>query len=1188
MSAYFRERGAQRSQIAESELTNFLRGGGEMAAMILSKNWSQTPLGVIESWPQSLRTAVSLCLASNFPINLIWGPRHTQIYNDGYRVVCGDAHPAALGQGYDVTWASAWPEIGEPFARARRGETSFLENQRMFLTRNGYLEETFFTFSLSPIRDENGDVAGLFHPVTETTQTMLLARRTSALRNLSANLATASDVEELAVKTVATLSEFEYSLPFVLFYQRAPDGGGYRLAAQCGVAPGTRVSPAEIAPGAETPWPIGQAIAKSGLVEADGIRAWLAGIACGPYEEAPDKAIVAPIHFQGQQLPSAIVVFGVSSRRPFDQAYRDFYDLLARSIAAAFAVTRAHEDERRRSEALAEIDRAKTMFFSNISHEFRTPLTLMLGPIEEMLEDARDFTPTQRERLGLTHRNALRLLKLVNTLLDFARLEAGRVQAQFAATDLAALTADLASNFRSACERAGLGFVVDCPKLSRPAYVDREMWEKIVLNLVSNAFKFTLAGRIEISLRETATGIVLTVRDSGVGISAADISRVFERFHRIEGQRGRSHEGSGIGLSLVRELVRLHGGAIDAESIEHRGTTFRVSIPFGVEHLPPDHVETSTGAVAATTRSAAFVQEALAWLPGAERERSEDSRHEAGRIEPAGTPRIVVADDNADMRNYLRQILESGGYEIETVADGAAALVAARRRPRPDLVLCDVMMPELDGFGLLKAIRADPDLEGLLVVMLSARAGEEARLEGLAAGADDYLVKPFSARELRARIDGAVRVGQQRSEIAARERETKIELERRVAERTADLMRLNEQLRQSQKMEAIGLLAGGIAHDFNNLLQVMSLCAALLQEKLDKSEIPLVELTDITDAIARGQAVTRQLLTFSRKQPAEMKSLDLPGVVSGMHSMLRRTLPATIAIHRQDEPQVWRVRADQGHLEQVILNLVINARDAMPAGGKLTLSIANAVLPGDDPQGPRLEFVALRVCDTGVGMEKAVLERVFEPFFTTKDRRKGTGLGLATCYGIVAQAGGRIVAESAPGAGSAFTVLLPRCLDEPASEVKADPVPGSMGGTERILVVEDDEAVLRAATQILARAGYRVTGVENGEDALALLRDEDSAFDLVLSDAVMPLLGGPELALAVLELERRPPVILMSGYSQLERRTERDPIGVRPALLKPFDRKTLLTVVREALDSHAAQGGTSAPESSQVRARPEA
>src|SRR4051794_21554845 len=226
-----------RKDVMESTFTgsipaaSFLTGSGEMATLIRSRDWSATPLGPIDDWPQSLRTTVSLCLGSNFPINIIWGSQHTQIYNGGYRVVCGDAHPAAFGQGYDVTWASAWPAIGEPFARALAGETSYIENQRMFLTRNGYPEETFFTFSTSPIRDESGGIGGLFHPVTETTTVMLAERRTRALRDLTGALGALDDLSRLAPVTIKILSAFEFDLPFVLFYEASADGSRYRLSA---------------------------------------------------------------------------------------------------------------------------------------------------------------------------------------------------------------------------------------------------------------------------------------------------------------------------------------------------------------------------------------------------------------------------------------------------------------------------------------------------------------------------------------------------------------------------------------------------------------------------------------------------------------------------------------------------------------------------------------------------------------------------------------------------------------------------------------------------------------------------------------------------------------------------------------------------------------------------------------------
>ena len=421
----------------------------------------------------------------------------------------------------------------------------------------------------------------------------------------------------------------------------------------------------------------------------------------------------------------------------------------------------------RLNERLLELDRAKTTFFSNVSHEFRTPLTLMLGPIEEALGEAASLPPAQRERLEVVHRNALRLLRLVNSLLDFSRIEAGREQARFQPMDLAALTAALASNFRSACERAGLDLVVDCPPLDAPVYVDPDMWEKIVLNLLSNAFKFTLRGGVTVALHKAGAMAELVVRDTGVGIPAHELPRIFERFHRIEGQPGRTYEGTGIGLALVDELVKLHGGAIIATSIPEQGAEFRITIPLGSAHLPRDQTYEPTSVLTQSSASA-FVEEALRWLPDQAGVRPPRSPEKSGLAQMEGKPRVLVADDNADMRAYVAGILARGGYVIEAVEDGAAALASARRGPLPDLILTDVMMPRLDGFALLRGVRADPAMEGLPVILLSARAGEEARIEGLAAGADDYLTKPFGARELRARIDGAIRLARLRRDAVSR------------------------------------------------------------------------------------------------------------------------------------------------------------------------------------------------------------------------------------------------------------------------------------------------------------------------------------------------------------------------------------------------------------------------------------
>jgi PAS domain S-box-containing protein len=761
------------------ELTDFLAGGGEMAKLVRAKDWSGTPLGPIGTWPQSLRTTVSLCLASTFPISIAWGAGHVQIYNDGYWPICGGKHPHSMGQDFAECWASAWPVIGKAFDRGLAGEASYLENQRLFLDRNGYLEETFFTFSFSPILDETGGVGGLFHPVIEQTAKMLSERRTRALRDLAAKTGKAKTVGDVLQLAAEILSDYDLDVPFALFYRIDADGTAASLAAGTGLPPGTSASPERLeVAAASAGWPLAEAMHTNTEVEIADLAKRFGKLTCGPYPEPPHTAFVMPIAQPGSAAAIAVMVAGVSARLPLNEMYRGFYDLIAATVTAAVANAHAYEEEKHRAEALAELDRAKTTFFSNVSHEFRTPLTLMLGPLEDALGDpGSDLSALQRPNLEVAHRNALRLLKLVNTLLDFSRIEAGRQQAAFQPTDLAAVTAELASNFRSACDKAGLALTVDCAALPGPVHVDRAMWEKIVLNLLSNAFKFTFAGGIAVTLRpDGADSVKLAVRDSGIGIPEAELPRLFERFHRVESAQGRTHEGSGIGLALVQDLVKLHGGHIRVESAIGQGSVFRVSIPLGTAHLPPDGIRDAAAPPSTSLRADAFVEEALRWLPEGSRDAARDIAVADPQASPmfadgAGRPRAVLADDNADMRAYVTRILEAGGYEVVAVADGQAALAAARSGTPPDLVLSDVMMPKLDGFGLLQALRGDPALREVLVILLSARAGEEARLEGLAAGADDYMVKPFSARELRARVDGAVRLSRLRRASAARERE---------------------------------------------------------------------------------------------------------------------------------------------------------------------------------------------------------------------------------------------------------------------------------------------------------------------------------------------------------------------------------------------------------------------------------
>src|SRR6476620_2975384 len=766
----------------KKEPTNdFLSGGGEVTRLVRTFDWTKSDLGPASGWPQSLQTAVRIMLDSRYAMWLGWGPNLTFLYNDAYaKLTLGPKHPWALGRSAREVWREIWHDIG-PRAEAvlRTGQATWVEGLLLFLERMGFPEETYHTFSYSPVPDDKGAIGGMLCVVTEDTERTIGERRLRTLRELSARTnEEPKSVEETCRITARILGANPYDVPFALLYLLDASDRQAHLAASTGIDPETPASPSSVELGTvQDPWSFevvrhtGAALDRSDLSHTVGV------LQAGAWPEPIKQAVVLPVGKPGQVRPTGFLVVGVSPRRPFDEGYRGFLDMVAAQVASAIGNARAYEEERKRAEALAALDRAKMIFFSNVSHEFRTPLTLMLDPLVEALRDPVSTSdPAHKERLEFTYRNSRRLLKLVNSLLDFSRIEGGRMEASYEPTDVAAVTAELTGVFRSAMEQARLTLHVDCPSLSEPVYVDRDMWEKIVLNLLSNAFKFTFEGGITVSVHEErhpAHCIVLHVRDTGTGIPSDQLSRIFERFHRVQGARGRTIEGTGIGLALVKQLVQLHGGTIDAASQLNRGSVFSVKIPFGTSHLPQDHLRGPRPLTSTATRADVFVEEALRWLPS---DQAQDEH--AWAVEPGektasavpsallpaqyARPRVLVVDDNADMRGYLGRLL-SQHYEVETVNNGRIALTRVDADP-PDLVLTDVMMPEIDGFGLLCELSRRPETKTLPVILLSARAGEESRIEGLERGADDYLIKPFSAKELLARVAAHLEIARVRRE----------------------------------------------------------------------------------------------------------------------------------------------------------------------------------------------------------------------------------------------------------------------------------------------------------------------------------------------------------------------------------------------------------------------------------------
>ena len=1296
---------------------SFLAGGGELGGLIRRHEWAATPLGPAPAWPQSLKTAVRIMLTSRQPIWIGWGPDLTFLYNDAYKSIIGGKHPQALGRPTADVWREIWADIGPLLATAMGGtEGTYVEEQLLIMERNGYPEETYYTFSYSPIPGDDGQPGGIICANSEDTHRVVGDRQLALLRELAAGTVQARSWRDACARSATALARDPHDITFALLYVLEPGQETAELAAGIGLDPGAARIGDRIGLEAGGPWPIGSVARGQGMCVVENLAAAGLGGAAGVWTRPSDRAALLPVPASSDTGRGGVLVVGLNPYRLFDADYSAFLSLVAGQISAAIASADAYEEERRRAEALAELDRAKTAFFSNVSHEFRTPLTLMLGPLEEVLAgDTADGAV--RAQVELAHRNGTRLLRLVNSLLDFSRIEAGRVRAAFEPVDLGRITTEIASGFRSAVERAGLVLEVCCTPLPLPAFVDREMWEKIILNLLSNAFKFTLRGGIRVRVEPASDGrsALVSVADTGIGIPAGEIPRLFERFYRVEGAQGRSFEGSGIGLALVAELVRLHGSEITVASRVGQGTTFTIALPLGRAHLPAAQVRDRAASAASAASAHEYLEEALRWLPEAAPMEAAGALSTAGlgAITPDGALRtgsgkaVLLADDNADMRRYVARLLEGQGYRVTAVGDGEAAFAAAAAAP-PDLILTDVMMPKRDGFGLLRAVRQDPRTAGIPVIMLSARAGEEAKIEGLDAGADDYLVKPFAARELLARVNANIQMAEMRREanraIWASEQQVRISqdrlsmalstggvgifeweietdtvavlgpiaelfgvkraeaeaaglplasflagihpqdrarvqetiaraiststsfqaeyrvtgsdrerivlavgrlsamprrgrrlagviidvteqrrveqalqalndrLEQRIAAEVGERLKAEDALRQAQKMEAVGQLTGGLAHDFNNLLAGISGSLELMQTRIGQGRLDEIGryMAAAQGAAKRAAALTHRLLAFSRRQTLDPKPTNVNDRIAGMVELIRRTVGPALVVEVVGAAGLWTALVDPHQLENALLNLCINARDAMPEGGRIAIETANRWL---DPSMARErdldpgQYVTLCVTDSGTGMTPEVMTKAFEPFFTTKPIGQGTGLGLSMIYGFVKQSGGQVRIESEVGRGTTVCLYLPRHEGEADGEhLLSDPTqaPRAEQG-ETVLVVDDEPTVRMLVTEVLDELGYTALEAADSIAGLQVLQS-DVRIDLLITDIGLPGgLNGRQMAEAA--RERRPglKVLFITGYAETSVLGNGRLAPGMAVLTKPFVIETLGARIREII-----------------------
>ncbi|EJD54530.1 hypothetical protein AURDEDRAFT_156314 [Auricularia subglabra TFB-10046 SS5] len=1241
-----------------------------MGRMVLDFPWQQTSLGPLHTWPETTKFIFSLILSWPERLSVWLGEDMICVYNDFYIKVLGPRkHPSALGVAYKDVWPEIWEVVQGYCFKALSGETVYHRDNLVFLDReptgsgeSWAFEETYHTWSFVPLCI-GSTVVGFINESAETTARVIGERRMDTLRELILTTSLCVDRENLCVASLEALSKNPIDFPFLIMYRiqhlpaRAPgdpQGNRLNMHSSVGVPSGQNFAPMTVdvleymsessATSERTlqplwdddAWPFQEALLtkKSVLVSHLGKRAEV--LERRGWDHQCHSAVVFPVSSK-DGVPELLVISGLNPCRPFDDDYRGYVELLQTQLSNGLSIVMTFEAAEVKAEELASLDRAKTVFFNDVSHELRTPLTLILGPLDDIVAEPGDaLLSTAQPRIKVALRHAIRLHQLVNTLLDFARLEAGRYIATFRPVDLGTVTADFASLFRSAIERGGVKYVVNCPE-GTECFVDIDAWEKVVTNIISNAFKYwyaqlslwklftdglySMEGKIEVEVRYTATSAIFSCCDTGCGIPEAELGNIFKRFHRVESIESRSIEGTGVGLALTLETVKSLGGQLDVQSEVCVGTTFTVTLPLGTAHIPTDRLSLSPvppgKGTAKPQYGLALADEAHGWLAS---EASEDSRSRATSNAVDSTPRtegerlsenvIVIADDNADLRHYCTNLL-SAKYTVKAFADGQAALDYVLHN-RVDLILSDVQMPRLGGYALLRSIREERDVPTSLLpfILLSATAGTQSRTEGLNAGADDYLVKPFASRELLARVKTHLEIGRRRRD-----------LESQVAERTRELtdsqdllrkqMNESEHMRKQQEI-VVDLTSHELRNPLNAIWQNAELVEAALtrlRTRADGDEKYTGTLDEADEAVrnivlsvAHQTRIADDILNFSK---ISMQLMTIHCTPFHLHDTVRdvmrmweiETRERDIQLELTTAPSLrdaW-IDTDPQRCSQILINFLTNAirytSDATTR--KITVFLESFEHVG--PPGPNVFRVAkegqpfpdgfwlrVGVSDSGPGLTTEECQRLFERFsqaHPSKDQFSGGhGLGLFVSRHIVILLNGYIDVAAVKGEGCTFSFSIPVQRVEPqylegsqpwrtrliGGVPKDDHAPQSMvrtlSGTMRplhILVVEDNIINQKVLTRQLQSRGFHTSVANDGQEALDRILDDGGGLDLVLMDIEMPVKDGRAACRELREIEARTgkprlPIIAVTGNAREEQIRDCLDAGFDDVAIKPY------------------------------------
>ncbi|KAK0204649.1 hypothetical protein DFS33DRAFT_1259677 [Desarmillaria ectypa] len=809
----------------------------EIGRLTFDFDWASTPLGPMHAWPQSLKSIVSIMLSNPSQSCIFWGPERTLLYNEAWAKGSASKHPHMFGKPGRVAFSEIWETFSKHCDAVYQGQAISRTDDLLFFDSKPGQElargsvpvsaeddsmpdvvETYYTWSYIPVEIEDGTIGGIVNNCMETTNKVLSERRMRTVRALAERCALARTSHGVWEAVLDVLEGNAVDFPYVLCYTghtastdgvpsssdtdtrlertnsdilRTSNATYLQLIGSIGVEPGHPIaSPQEVELSLggyqQGHWPFAEACSGRESLRAQNPSPQL--FEARGWEDPTGDAILVPLCTSYDCILMGLMVFGLNTRRPYDDDYSGFHHTIVRNLRAALSAAQNFEQEVQRAEELRALDRAKTTFFQNVSHELRTPLTLIRAPCDDALKaDRGSLDPVNRTRFKLIYRASGRLLRLVNSLMLFSSAEARMLQACFCPVRLGPATADMASLFRSAIEKAGIDYNVTCGDSAdeRVAYIDLGMWEKIVFNLLSNAVKYTKSGHIDLGLAYTSSEVILSVQDTGCGIPEDQLDKILLRFHRVESSDGRSIEGTGIGLALTNELVKIHRSTITVRSKMGCGSVFTVRIPLGCAHLQEKYVDhdfdPSSGIRLPETGSyaASIVEEAAGWL-GEDSDASSQFSHTSS-ADAIMTPQrftVLLAEDNADARSYIKSILLNAVQNVVDVSDGLAALDYIHTLERPDLIVTDVMMPRMTGTELLQNLADDPDpnVQAIPVIVLSARMGSEDQPDSVFRGAVDFLLKPFSSSELLNRVQTRLHTLKQRHELEKQVRDRTFEL----------------------------------------------------------------------------------------------------------------------------------------------------------------------------------------------------------------------------------------------------------------------------------------------------------------------------------------------------------------------------------------------------------------------------